>query len=193
MAEALDAAADVVKAREGDPQAAARLFELMYTQLRAIAGELLRGRPPGQTLQPTALVHEAFVRIAKSPGLEWADHAHFLAIAAKAMRHILVDYARRRGADKRGGAGEDAWGKVTLDGLLDAAAERQVDVVAVDELLAQLARLHERQAQVVELRFFGGLSIPETARVLEVSHTTVENDWAMARAWLLARLAGRRG
>lgn len=178
----------IARARLGDPAAAAQLFNLMYAQLRAIAGELMSRRATAHTLQPTALVHEAFVRLVRTPSSGWTDRGHFLAVAAKTMRNLLIDHARRRRADKRGGRGDDAWARISLDGLVHDGRAPGLDLLAMDELLNDLAKLHQRQARVVELRFFAGLTIPQTARALGVSHTTVENDWSMARAWLITRL-----
>ncbi len=171
--------------RHGDDSAARRLLPLVYEELRAIAGELFQDQPPDHTLQPTALVHEVYVRLVNHQQTEWIDRAHFLAVAAKAMRNLLIDHARKRKAEKRGGDRE----RVTLDAVLDSAAERSIDLLALDEALETLARLHERQARVVELRFFGGLTVPGAAQVLEVSPATVDNDWRMARAWLTRRLS----
>lgn len=166
--------------RCGDDSAARRLLPLVYEELRAIAGELFQDQPPDHTLQPTALVHEVYVRLVNHQQTEWIDRAHFLAVAAKAMRNLLIDHARKRKAAKRGSGGE----RLTLDAVLDSAAERSIDLLALDEALETLGRLHERQARVVELRFFGGLTVPGAAQVLEVSPATVDNDWRMARAWL---------
>ncbi len=171
--------------RRGDDSAARRLLPLVYEELRAIAGEMFQNQPPDHTLQPTALVHEAYVRLVNHQQTEWIDRAHFLAVAAKAMRNLLIDHARKRKAGKRGGGQE----RVTLDAVVDSAAERSIDLLALDEALETLACLHERQARVVELRFFGGLTVPVAAQVLEVSPATVDNDWRMARAWLTHQLS----
>lgn len=170
--------------RRGDDSASRRLFALVYDELRALAGDMFRDQPPDHTLQPTALVHEAYLRLVNQQEAEWTDRAHFLAVAAKAMRNLLIDHARKRKASKRGGGRE----RVALDAVMDSAAERSIDLLALDEALEELGRLHERQARVVELRFFGGLTVPAAAEVLEVSPASVDNDWRMARAWLTRQL-----
>jgi len=176
--------------RRGDRAAHQALHDGLYRELRAIAGALVRGRGEGQTLQPTALVHEAWLKLGASNTLEVHDRAHFLAIAAGAMRQILVDHARRRRAVKRGG-GMRAVTLDSIDAVDDAAAP--LDVLAVDECLVRLSRLDARQAQVVEMRVFAGMSVDETAEVLGVSPRTVELDWRMARAWLMRELAHADG
>lgn len=174
------------QARAGDPQAAAELFPLVYAQLRRLAAAYLARRAAGHTLQPTALVHEAFMRMC--PGeAGFADRAHFIAVAATAMRQILIDHARRRGAQKRGGAQQ----RVTLDGqgLAGEEALSPVDVLALDAALTRLAALSPRQARVVELQFFGGLTVAEVAEVMAVSKSLVEKEWRRARAWIRGALA----
>jgi len=156
--------------------------EDVYAHLRAVAGTYFRGRAANHTLQPTALVHEAWLRMAKSDSAP-TDREHFMAVAARAMRQILVDHARRRGAQKRGGDRE----RISLTGL-PGDAPGELDVLAVDAALTELAQLNERQARIVELRFFGGLTVPETADALDVSVATVEKDWRRARAWLYGKL-----
>lgn len=172
--------------RRGDGSATGRLFALVYDELRALAGDMFRDQPPDHTLQPTALVHEVYIRLVNQHEAEWTDRAHFLAVAAKAMRNLLIDHARKRKTGKRGGDRE----RVTLDAVMDSAAERSIDLLALDEALEELACLHERQARVVELRFFGGLTVRGAAEVLEVSPPTVDRDWRMARAWLTRELTG---
>lgn len=167
---------------DGDRAAAERLLPLVYDELRSLAARCMRGQPADHTWQPTALVHEAFLRL--SGAEPCANRHHFLALAAKAMRQLLVDHARRRSADKRGGGRQ----RVTLAGIGEKTTPA-VDALALDEALRQLARLHPRQAQIIELRFFGGLTIAETARALELGTTTVEDDFVMARAWLARELA----
>lgn len=185
-------------ASAGDANASSRLIELVYDQLRALAGSLAGGFDSSRTLQPTALVHEAFVKLVQSPDVSYNDRGHFFAIAAKAMRQILADHARRKRALKRGGGATAQqptnWDRVELEtpsgaggGDLDPANE--IDVVALDELLTELARVDERRYQVVELRFFGGLEVEQVARLLGVSKSTVEADWRAARAWLAMRLS----
>lgn len=165
-----------------EAQAADQLFPLVYDRLRAIAGAYFRGQSQAHTLQPTALVHEAFMQIAKRDEVSWQGRAHFLAVAAVAMRGILVDHARRRGALKRGGDRQ----RVTL--FEPASGDSPIDALAIDEVMSQLAERHARQARVAELRFFGGMTVAEVAHVLETSNSTVEEDWRFARAWLSTRL-----
>lgn len=172
---------------EGDGAAADQLLPLVYDQLRAIAGSYFAGQKPGHTLQPTALVHEAYLRLAGQAGVQWTGRAHFLAVAARAMRQILINHARSKGAAKRGGG----WGKITLDESVVPAGPGQpaeIDLLALDEALGRLEHLSERQCRIIELRFFSGLTIEETAHVLGVSTTTVEDDWHHARAWLRREL-----
>ena len=165
----------------GDEQAAARLLPLVYEELRALAASFFARQTPGHTLQPTALVHEAYVKLAGSD-VEWEGRAHFFAVAARAMRQILMNHARDKSAAKRGGG----WGRITLDDAVTppGSTSSEIDLLALDEALTGLGALSERQAQVVELRFFGGLTIAEAAHVLGVGTTTVEDDWHMAKAWL---------
>ena len=170
--------------REGDENAAERLVPLIYEDLRALAARYMRNEPPDHTLQPTALVHEAFLRLVDTDRVEWRTRAHFLAIAARTMRRILVDHARRRRAVKRGGGR-----KVTLVEGLAFSEPRPLDLVALDDALAKLGGIDERQCSVVELRFFGGLAVEEIAEVLHVSTATVKRDWRFARAWLLRELS----
>ena len=157
-------------------------FGLIYIELKSLANYFLKRERSGHTLQPTALVHEAFVRLSgrSSGGGLMQDRSHFLAIAARVMRHILVDYARTRGALKRGGD----MVRVTLRDFGEISLDSEDYVVALDEALIRLAQLDARQAKVVELRFFAGLSIEETASVLDLGTATVERDWAFSKAWL---------
>ncbi len=171
-------------ARDGDPGALDRLLPLIYDELQAIARRQLKREQVGHTLQPTALVHDAYLKLADQARVEWRDRAHFLGIAARAMRQVLIDYARRRGAEKRGG---DAV-RTTLSNqelALDLPLE---ELLALDDALDQLAGVDERLRQVVEYRFFGGMSEAEIAEVLGVSTRTVQRDWLRARAWLYAKL-----
>ncbi len=170
----------------GDETAANLLTPMVYEELRALAAGLLRHETPGHTLQPTALVHEAYMRLVDQTEVDYQGRAHFIALAARTMRRVLVDHARAREAKKRGGGRE----RVTLDSSVAFSTDHPVDLLALDEALTKLASLHQRQAQIVDLRFFGGLTIEETAVVLEVSHATVEVDWKMARSWLRRELAG---
>jgi len=169
----------------GDSQAADRLFPVVYGELRALAKRLFVGQPANQTLQPTALVHEVYLRLVDQTQAGWLDRAHFMNIAAKAMRQILTDHARRRRAAKRGGD----WARIALDEVGADSRQAQIDLLALDEALTELARLDERQARVAELRFLAGLTVQEAAAVLGVSPRTVELDWRQARAWLRWRLA----
>lgn len=179
-----DATQVLTELGRGDASAAQRLLPLVYDELRALAGGYLRRQPANHTLQPTALVHEAFVRLVDQTSVEWNDRAHFFAVAATAMRQILTDHARRRRAAKRGGNLQ----RVTLDAAVTPRAEAQIDLVALDDALSQLVALDERKHRVVVMRFFGGLAVEDVARVLGVSKTTVESDWRAARAWLSVRL-----
>ena len=166
---------------QGDGSATERLLPLVYDELRALAGGYFARQQAGHTLQPTALVHEAYVKLAGGEG-QWENRAHFMAVAAKAMRQILMNHARDKAAAKRGGGAA----KITIvEAMIPATEEpRQLDLIALDEALTKLAAVSERQATVTELRFFGGLTIADTAHVVGVSTTTVEDDWHMARAWL---------
>ena len=168
----------------GDEQALDRLTPFVYDELRRLARSYLRRERPDHTLQPTALVHEAYVRLMDLGKLDWQNRAHFLGVAARLMRQILVDHARSRRAAKRGSGGE----KLSLDLAVAQPEEREVDLLAVDEALSSLARLDPEQSRIVELRFFGGLTIEETAEVLGVSPSTAKREWRLARAWLYRRM-----
>lgn len=170
----------------GDRASADALLALVYDELRKIADRYLRRERSGHTLQPTALVHEAYMRLVDISDINWQDRAHFFAVSANVMRRILVDHARARLADKRGGEAE----RVALEDAISLSNEPDVDLLAVDEALTELAEFDEQQSQIVELRFFGGLTIEETAAVLAISPATVKRDWAMAKAWLHRKLAG---
>jgi RNA polymerase sigma-70 factor, ECF subfamily len=169
-----------------DRQPLDSLLPIVYQELRRLAASYLRREKPGQTLQPTALVHEAYLRLMKDRPERWQNRAHFCAIAAHSMRQILIDRARARGALKRGGAQP----RVTLDEALVAGGERSVDLLALDEALERLAKLDPEQARLVELRFFGGLTVEETAEALDISPATVKRHWTVARAWLARELEG---
>jgi RNA polymerase sigma-70 factor, ECF subfamily len=170
--------------RTGDDDALARLTPLVYDELHRLAHRYMRGERAGQTLQTTALVHEAYIRLVDSRRVSWQSRAHFFAIAAQLMRRILVDVVRRQRFQKRGGG----WRQVTLADGSQLAANVSPDVVAVDDALQELAKLDPRKARVVELRFFGGLSLEETAEALSVSTDTVGRDWRAAKAWLTREL-----
>ncbi|HEX2645056.1 MAG TPA: sigma-70 family RNA polymerase sigma factor [Thermoanaerobaculia bacterium] len=173
--------------RSGDREAAARLFPLVYENLRRIAAWQLRRERVSHTLQATAIVHEAYLRLSGQPGLEWPSRAQFFAFAAHLIRRILVDHARHRNRAKREGRYE----KVTLSEVADLALERSPDLLALDEALSDLEKVDPRKATVVELRFFGGLSLEEVAEQLGISEETVSRDWRRARAWLYDALQGR--
>lgn len=167
------------------PEGAARdeLVSLAYDELRRIAHRCLRNERPGHTLQTTALVNEAYLRIIELDRMRWRDRGHFFATAATLMRHILVDYARHRARDKRGGGAA----LVSLDGH-DVAQPQGIDIEAIDAALERLAALDPQQARIVELRFFAGMTVDETAAAMNISPATVKRDWASAKAWLFVEL-----
>jgi RNA polymerase sigma factor (TIGR02999 family) len=171
---------------DGDDGALERLTPLVEAELRRLARGYMRRERPGHTLQTSALVNEAFLRLTDARHVRWQDRAHFLGISARLMRRVLVDHARSKGYQKRGGGAR----KVTLDEGLVAAAEPALDVVALDRALEALAAVDARKGRVIELRFFGGLSVEETAAVLQVSPDTVKRDWRLAKLWLLRELEG---
>lgn len=168
------------------PAATERLFNLVYDELRSIAGAYMRRERAEHTLQATALVHEAFLRLVDQTHIQWQNRAHFMGIAARAMRQILIDHARRKSTEKRGGG----WERVTLDEGADVGSELGLDVLELDEALSRFAALDDRAARVVELRVFGGMTVEESAHVLGVSPRTVNNDWSVARMWLTRELLG---
>jgi RNA polymerase sigma factor (TIGR02999 family) len=168
----------------GDQVALEKLTPLVYRELHRLAQIYMRGERSGHPLQTTALVNEAYLRLIDTDGMRWQNRAHFYAVAAKLMRHILVDFARSRNELKRGGDAPH----VSLDEALTVSAERSAELVELDEALTKLAQLNERHSRVVELRFFVGLTEPEIAEVLHVSPRTVNSDWSMARAWLMNEL-----
>ena len=168
----------------GERAAFDELMPLVYEELRRIAKRQWRRQRAGQTLDATALIHEAYLRLADQSEVRWQNRAHFFGVAAKAMRHIVVDHARTRRAEKRGGAAR----RVPLDDV-SVAVERPVDVVALDDALQDLAALDQRKSHVVELKYFGGLAVREIAEVLRVSEETVARDWRLARTWLLRELS----
>ena len=170
----------LARVRSGDDAARAELFEIVYEQLQRLAAGMLRSERVGHTLQATALLHEAWIKLADLERAAPKDRSHFMAIAARSMRQILVDHARRKKADKRGGD----WDRITLDAALANLEGRELDLLAMEEALERLAAQDARKARVVELRFFGGLAMPEIAEALDVSVRTAEGDWYMARAWL---------
>jgi RNA polymerase sigma factor (TIGR02999 family) len=170
----------------GDKEALDQLMPLVYQQLRRLARHRLVQEGPGHTLQTTALVHEAYLRLVGQKNSKWQNRAHFYAIAAQMMRRILVDYARSRRYAKRGGGAQ----KVSFDEMMVVSGGNAASVVAVDEALTTLAGIDERKSKMVELRFFGGLSIEETAAVLGVSTGTIRRDWTLTKAWLQREIYG---
>lgn len=168
----------------GNREAADRLMMLVYSELRKLAASYLRGQRSNHTLQPTALVHEAYMKLIDVSQVDWQDRAHFFAVAAQTMRHILVDHARAVAADKRGGGAH----KIALDEAVSFSDEQDIDLIALDEALQKLARQDEQQSRIIELRFFGGLTVEETAEVLKISPATVKREWATARAWLYRQM-----
>jgi len=169
----------------GNREVVDELMPLIYRELKRIAGGQLRGERPGHTLQATALVHEAYLKLVDQRDVTWRNRAHFFGVAARVMRRILLDYAKARGRDKRGGGAE----KISLDESLVVAEDRCSELVRIDAALDRLEVFDERQAKVVEMRFFGGLSVEETAEALGVSEPTVKREWAMAKAWLYRELS----
>lgn len=173
------------RARAGDEQAKSELISLVYDELRQVASRFMRRERTDHTLPPTAVVHEAVIRLLGDAVFDKARDRNFLfASAARAMREVLIDHARRRSAERRG----QGWQRVPLDLVVDYFHEQGLDVVAVHEALNRLAELNERQGQVMTLRYFGGLTVPEVAEALGVSVVTVERDWRLARAWLQGQL-----
>jgi RNA polymerase sigma factor (TIGR02999 family) len=169
---------------QGDQEALDQLAPLVYDELRRLAGNQLRRERPGHTLQSTALVHEAYLRLIDQKNVRWQNRAHFFGVASQMIRRILVDHARAHQAAKRG-AGVP---RLELDEALDAGVQRDLDLVALDDALESLGRLDPQQARIIELRFFGGLSIDETAEVIGISPATVKREWSSARAWLFREL-----
>ena len=174
----------LLPAANGDRSAADQLMPLVYDELHGLAEHFMAQERVDHTLQATALVNEAYMRLIDQTQVDWQGRAHFCAVASQMIRRILVDHARKRSAAKRGGGAS----RVDLTDVLDLSEEIGVDLLGLDEALQELRGLHERQARVVELRFFGGLNVQETAAVLEVSPRTVKGDWRLARAWLRERL-----
>jgi RNA polymerase sigma-70 factor, ECF subfamily len=175
--------------RDGQAEAFERLMELVYDDLRRLAAWQLQTERPGHTLQPTALVHEAYLKLAGQNPVEWQNKAHFFALAAQVMRHILVDHARARQRDKRGGGQAG----VAMDEALELSHPNEPGLVELDEALSILARQDARKSRIVELRYFGGLRIEETAEVLGISPTTVRREWTLAKAWLRRELGKDAG
>ena len=171
--------------QDGDGDARTRLITLVYPELRRMAARRMRGEQPGHTLQPTALVHEAFLRLAGTKDIVWENRAHFFALAAEVMRNVLVDAARRRRAAKRGSGARAA----SLDEWDGEVYDRPDLILDVDRLLERLRSMDARQAQVVEMRFFAGLTEREIADAMDISERTIKRDWSMARAWMRKELA----
>ena len=168
----------------GDEDALEKLTPRVYEELRRLARHFMRQEQRGRTIQTTALVHKAFLKLVDVTNVDWQHRAHFFAVSAQIMRRILLDRARRRTAGKRGGAAE----RLNLDEIPDVGAGRALEIIALDDALTELAKIDPRKVQVIEFRFFGGLSVKETAEVLKVSADTVMRDWRLARAWLLNEL-----
>ncbi len=178
------------KVREGQAESTEELIRLVYVELRRIAAAYLWGERPGHSLQPTALVHEAWLRLADQTKVDWRDRKHFFGVAAQMMRRVLVDHARAHHAGKRGG------GAAVLNlEMVDIAATPQKleEILAIDELLTRLAQFDPQQGQVVEMRYFAGMSVGETAAALGVSSRTVDREWALACAWLRRELSRKGG
>jgi len=172
--------------RAGDESALDQLMPLVYNELRRLARQCMRGERAGQTLQTTALVNEAYLRMVNSSRVQWHDRSHFFAVAAQLMRRVLVDEARKRQNQKRGGE----FTRIELDEALTPTHQREFDLLVLDQALDRLARFAPRKSRVVELRFFGGLSINETGVVLGVSTDIVKREWRTAKLWLLHELSG---
>lgn len=171
----------------GDSAALEELMPLVYNELRQMAKRYMSSQPSSHTLQTTALIHEAYLKLADNKEKRFSNRAHFFAVAAQAMRHILVDHARQQQAGRRGGGVQ----VISLEDAPIVSAERATEIVALDEALKNLSAEDERKARVVELRYFGGLSVEETAEVLKVSGETVMRDWRFAKTWLLRELSNR--
>jgi RNA polymerase sigma factor (TIGR02999 family) len=170
--------------RNGDKTALDRLMPLVYEELRRMANYYMRNERRGHTLQTSALVNEAYLRLVDHENIKWQNRAHFFGVAAQAMRRILVDHARSRSYQKRGGGAQ----QVSLDEAMTLVGDRAAELIALDEALLELAKMDERKSRVVELRYFGGLSLEETAEALGVSIPTVTRDWNTAKAWLMREM-----
>ncbi len=172
---------------DGKQEALGELMPLVYDELHRMAKRYMSSQPSGHTLQTTALIHEAYLKLADQKEKRWQNRAHFFAVAAQAMRHILVDHARTRQSEKRGGAAQ----MISLEEAAIVSAERASEIVALDDALKSLSAADERKGRVVELRYFGGLSVEETAEVLKISPETVMRDWRFAKTWLLRELSNQ--
>jgi len=174
---------------KGNDEAASKLIPLVYAELRRLAGGYMRRERSDHTLQPTALVHEAYLKLVEQRSVDWQSRAHFFGIAAQVMRRILVDHARGYLRDKRGGGQKP----VPIDEALVFAPEQSLELIKIDEALERLTQLDPRQGKIVELRFFGGLTVEQTADLLNISPKTVKRDWSMAKAWLHGELKASHG
>jgi RNA polymerase sigma-70 factor (ECF subfamily) len=172
---------------KGNQSALNQLMPLVYAELHRMARRYMAMQNPAHTLQPTALIHEACIRFVGHSDQQWENRAHFFGVAARSMRHVLVDYARNRGSAKRCGANK----RVPIDEAAAISSERTAEIVALDDALTDLAKLNSRQSEVVELKYFGGLTVEETAEALHVSPETVMRDWRAAKAWLYVQLSRR--
>jgi RNA polymerase sigma-70 factor (ECF subfamily) len=173
--------------KEGDRSASQRLWQAVYDEFRTLAAGYLGRERKGHTLQPTALVNEAYLKLVNQDGVDWKGRTHFFAVGAQAMRRILVDYARQHQAAKRGGGQQ----RITLDEGLLVDSPHEEDLLALEDAMTKLAELDPKQAKMVELRFFGGLTVAEVAEVMEMSKRSVEREWTMVRAWLRRELSGK--
>ena len=173
--------------QSGDKEALDKLTPLVYDELHRLAHQYLSRERPGHTLQTTALVNEAYLRLVEQKDVDWESRAHFFGVSAQVMRHILVDYARQHASAKRGGEFQ----KVQLDGDVMVSRERAAELVALDDAMQALHEVHPRRSKVVELRYFGGLNNKEASEVLKVSEATIERDWRFAKAWLYRELQAR--
>lgn len=171
----------------GRREAVDELMPVIYDELKKIAAQYLRKERREHTLQPTELAHEAYLKLIDISNVNWQDRAHFFAVSAQVIRHILVDHARAKATDKRGGAAE----RIVLDEAISFSEEPDTDLLALDEALKILATFDEQQSRIVELRFFGGLTIEETAEVLKISPATIKREWTLAKAWLHKTLSGK--
>lgn len=176
----------LIKWSQGDKAALDELMPVIHSELRRLARRYMARERPGHTLQTTALINEAYLRLVDQRGVDWQDRAHFFAVAAQIMRHVLVDHARKYQSDKRGGGAQ----KVPLDEVIVANQQRAAELVTLDQALTDLATLDPRQSQIVELRFFGGLTVEETAEVLKIAPITVMREWRTAKAWLRDKCSG---
>lgn len=180
-----DVSALLIRWSDGDRAALDQLMPLVYSELHRLAGAYLRRERPGHSLQSTGIVHEAFLKLVDQRNVRWQDRAHFYGVTAQIMRRILVDHARAKHREKRGGPMET----LALDEGLHVSPRKSVQIIALDDALTALAQLDQQQCTAVEMRFFGGLTLEETAEALRISRATVHRDWVTARAWLMRELA----